>query len=243
MSNQFKLLSTSNYKTKKGEAYGYRTYNLNLSPYTVSGVMNTCPKATPGCSAACLNTAGHGGMLRAGETLENTTNVVQAARKRKTRYFHESRESFMLDLVEDINKAIAQAKKAGLIAVFRLNNTSDIVWEKIPVGEYSNIFTRFPDVQFYDYTKIVKRPAALMLHNYHLTFSQADGNEQDVIQAMDEGFNIAVVFSRLPEMYRDRLVVDGDVSDLRFLDPNGVIVGLKAKGRARKDTSGFVVHI
>jgi hypothetical protein len=242
MSKTFTLLSTSNFKTRKGEALGYLTFNLNLAPSTLSGVMNTCPKATAGCRAACLNTAGRGGMFRAGETVENNTNTVQEARKRKTRYFFQAREAFMLDLVSDIRKAVVHAEKKGMIPVIRLNNTSDILWERIPVLSYDNIFQMFKTVQFYDYTKILNRRGVSHLHNYHLTFSRGESNEGEVRLAIEQGYNIAVVFSKLPETYMGRPVINGDESDLRMLDPTEVIVGLKAKGRARKDTSGFVVH-
>jgi hypothetical protein len=98
----------------------------------------------------------------------------------------------------------------------------------------------FPDVQFYDYTKINNRKVS-HIPNYHLTFSKADGNDMDVRIALSNGMNVAAVFHKVPETYLGRQVIDGDETDLRFLDPKGVIVGLKAKGKAKKDTTGFVV--
>jgi hypothetical protein len=44
----------------------------------------------------------------------------------------------------------------------------------------------------------------------------------------------------MPETYMGRTVFNGEDSDLRFLDPKNVVVGLYAKGKAKKDTSGFV---
>lgn len=231
----FKLLSTGNPKTLKGEAQGYMTYIMHLSPADVAGVGNTCPKATAGCRAACLNTAGRGGMF----TAEQGTNTIQEARKRKTRAFFADREQFMQDLAVDINKAVQQAEKKGFVPVFRLNGTSDLSFEKYSVGPFENIFAMFPTVQFYDYTKVLGRKVA-DIPNYHLTFSAADGNDADVNRAIAQGMNVAAVFDRLPEVYLGRAVFDADESDLRFLDPKGIICGLKAKGRARKDTSGFV---
>lgn len=229
----FQLLTTGNQKTLKGEKKGYITYIMHLSPADVAGVGNMCPKATAGCKLGCLNTAGHGGMIKP----ETGTNAVQEARKRKTRWFVNNRAEFLAALRSDIEKAVRQAEKKGMTPVFRLNGTSDIAWEK------HGIIQAFPDVQFYDYTKIPNRKIS-RLKNYHLTFSQADGNEADVQKAIDNGMNVATVFrKRLPEQHLGRPVIDGDESDLRFLDPTGVIVGLKAKGRARKDTSGFVVDI
>jgi hypothetical protein len=230
-----KLLSTGNPKILKGEKQGYMTYILHLAPADVSGY-NTCPKATAGCKAACLNTAGRGGMFKRGES----TNVIQEARKRKTRMFFEDRENFLAILKDDICKAIKQAEKKGLIPVFRLNGTSDISWEKY------GVIQEFPNVQFYDYTKILGRKVNGMA-NYHLTFSAADGNDLDVLRAIKEGYNIATVFGikknfPMPETYNGVPVFNGDDSDLRFLDPKGVVVGLYAKGKAKKDTSGFVKY-
>ncbi len=222
---------------------GYMTYILHLAPANVSGY-ETCPKRTAGCTLACLNTAGRGGMFRKGEN----TNVIQEARKRKTRLFFENRIEFMRLLVADIQLAIKQSSKQAMIPVFRLNGTSDLAWEKYPVVvdgiEYNNVFNAFPNVQFYDYTKILGRKVQ-NIPNYHLTFSAADGNDLDVSRAMSAGMNVAVVFGvpksqDLPTEYQGRVVFNGDESDLRFLDPSGVVVGLYAKGKAKKDTSGFV---
>lgn len=232
-----KLLTIGNPKTLKGEKEGFLTFILHLAPADVSGYQ-TCPKATAGCKAACLNTAGRGGMFKPGGT-----NTIQEARKRKTRFFFENRTEFMALLVEDIKRGIKYAEKRGFIPVFRLNGTSDIAWEKIRVGEFRNVMEMFPAIQFYDYTKILGRKN--LPFNYQLTFSRAESNEMDSRLAASAGMNVAVVFSAktLPEVYMGRQVFNGDDSDLRFLDPKGVIVGLYAKGRAKKDTSGFVVQL
>ena len=121
-----------------------------------------------------------------------------------------------------------------MIPCFRLNGTSDISWEKYGIIE------KFPNVQFYDYTKVRNRKVS-HLNNYHLTFSKADGNDMDARLAASAGMNVAVVFKELPETYMGRKVVNGDETDLRFLDEKSVVVGLKAKGKAKKDTTGFVV--
>jgi len=235
----FKLLSTANPKIQKGTKLGYLSFILHLAPADLSG-HNTCPKATAGCKSACLNTAGRGGMFKRGET----TNTIQKARIRKTKYFYEDRAGFMLDLAYDIQKAIAFAKKQGLTPVIRLNGTSDLSWEKyeVPVFCTRNIFELFPDVQFYDYTKVLGRKVA-DIKNYHLTFSKADGNDADVARAMAQGMNVAAVFDEMPTDYMGKEVINADETDLRFLDPKGVIAGLKAKGRAKKDYSGFVIRL
>ena len=239
------LLSTGNPKVLKGQKQGYMTFILHLAPASVSGY-NTCPKATTGCKASCLNTAGRGGMFKKGEN----TNVIQKARIRKTIVFFENRTQFMADLVKDIILGIKQAAKKDMIPVFRLNGTSDIAFEKYSVTvngtEYANIFAAFPTIQFYDYTKILGRKIK-HIPNYSLTFSDADGNMADVLAAIAQGYNIATVFGvkktePLPVSYLGMPVFNGDESDLRFLDPKGVIVGLYAKGPAKKDTTGFVKY-
>jgi hypothetical protein len=224
-----KLLSTGNPKLMKGEKLGYLSFVLHLAPADLSG-KEVCPKRTAGCTAACLNTAGRGGMFKKGET----TNVIQQARIRKTKLFFENREQFLADLEADIRLGIKQAEKKNMIPCFRLNGTSDLAWEKYGIIE------KFPEVQFYDYTKVRNRKVS-HLKNYHLTFSKADGNDMDVRLVASAGMNVAAVFKEIPSTYIGRPVINGDETDLRFLDPKGVIVGLKAKGKAKKDTTGFVI--
>ena len=231
------LLTRGNPKILKGQKQGFLTSILHLAPADLSGYQ-TCPKATAGCKAACLNTAGRGGIFKKGES----TNVIQQARIRKTRRFFEHREQFMQELALEIQSTIKYAEKKGLVPVFRLNGTSDIAWEKIRIGAYRNIMEAFPNVQFYDYTKVVGRTVP---SNYHLTFSAADGNDADVVKAIEQNYNVAVVFAdkALPNQYEGRPVFNGDESDLRFLDPAQVVVGLYAKGKAKKDRTGFVKHV
>lgn len=238
-----KLLTVGNPKLMKGEKLGYLSFVLQLAPANLSG-FNVCPMASQGCMAACLNTAGRGGMFRKGES----TNAIQQARIRKTVWFFEDRQSFMQALVADIKLGIKQAERKNLIPVFRLNGTSDIRWETVSVAvdgiTYNNVMSLFPNVRFYDYTKLPNRrnlPA-----NYSLTFSRSESNEQYIPMALDNGMNIAVVFNvkkgtPLPETWNGRPVINGDETDLRFLDPKGVVVGLKAKGKAKQDISGFTV--
>jgi len=233
----FKLLSTANPKIQKGTKLGYLSFILHLAPSTLSG-RNTCPKATPGCASACLNTAGRGGMFRRGEN----TNTIQKARIRKTVEFFFNREEFMTNLVADIRRGIKFAAKQGLTPVFRLNGTSDLSWEKYEAEAGKNIFELFPTVQFYDYTKVLGRKVG-QYKNYHLTFSKADGNDEYVAQAIAQGYNIAAVFDRLPDEHMGLPVINADEHDLRFLDPKGSIAGLKAKGRAKKDYTGFVIRL
>ena len=225
-----KLLTVGNPKLMKGEKKGYLSFVLHLAPADLSG-KEVCPKRTAGCTSSCLNTAGRGGIFKKGDH----TNAIQQARIRRTKMFFENRPQFFSDLISDIQSAIRYAAKRGLTPAIRLNGTSDIAWEKY------DIIQSFPDVQFYDYTKVRGRKVS-HLKNYHLTFSRAESNEMDARLAASAGMNVAVVFKKeLPPTYFGKTVVNGDETDLRFLDPRGVIVGLKAKGKAKKDTSGFVV--
>mgnify|MGYP000244554738 CR=1 FL=1 len=228
----FKLLSTANPKIQKGTERGYLSFILHLAPSTLSG-HNTCPKATKGCTAACLNTAGRGGMFKRGET----TNVIQKARIRKTNYFYDDHAGFMFDLMQDIKKGIRLANKLGLEPVFRLNGTSDLSWEKYEMTEGKNVFDVFAGIQFYDYTKVLGRKVK-HIENYHLTFSKADGNYSDVAEALMQGMSVVAVYDKIPAG-----VPSADETDLRFLDPKGIMLGLKAKGRAKKDYSGFVIRL
>lgn len=210
---------------KSGE---YLPYILHLAPARLSGYQ-TCPKATDGCAAACLNTAGQG-----------IFSNVQAARIAKTKYFFEQRQNFLNQLRSEIAKAERKAIKDGKQLTVRLNGTSDLQWEIYRAFDGKTIFEIFPNVVFYDYTKIANRKVS-HIPNYSLTFSAADGNDADVDTAIANGLNVAVVFrNALPDTWNGRTVIDGDTDDLRFLDPANVIVGLVAKGKAKKDTTGFV---
>ena len=224
-----KLLTLGNTKTVKGEAMGYQTYIMHLAPSTLSGY-NTCPMASNGCASACLNTAGRGRFT-----------ATQEARVRKTKFFFEDRDTFMSQLVKDIEAAIRKAAREGMTPVFRLNGTSDIRWETVPVGGFRNIMEMFSNVTFYDYTKLQNRRD--IPSNYHLTFSRSEENYAAVDMMMTAGYNVAIVFNELPAVYNGYKVIDGTETDLRFLDEQGVVVGLLAKGRAKKDTSGFTVDV
>lgn len=240
-----KLLSTGNPKILKGLKYGYNSYILHLAPANLSGY-ETCAKRTAGCTAACLNTAGRGGMFKKGES----TNIIQQARIRKTKAFFENRAQFMADLVADIELAIKQSAKKGLVPVIRLNGTSDLAFEKYSVERngvtYTNIFAAFDNIQFYDYTAILGRKVA-NIKNYHLTFSAKESNGSDIEKAINQGYNVAMVFDKLPDSFMGLRVIDADAHDLRFLDSqlagSQVICGLKAKGKAKKDNSGFVRRV
>jgi hypothetical protein len=230
----------TNAKTIKGEQYGIKTAILYLMPAEQGGTQ-LCPMAkTAGCEKACLFTAGRGAM-----------NSVMLSRLRKTLYFNQYRDQFMLQLQNELIRERAKAKRKGYKLIVRLNGTSDIRWENEPIGHaYANIMQALPDIQFYDYTKIANRknvPA-----NYDLTFSYSgvEAYQPFVAKAVANGDRIAVVFRDRAivnamlangETFLGLPVVDGDDSDVRHLDPKGAVVALYAKGKARRDQSGFVV--
>lgn len=229
------LLTENSPKTQKGEAAGFFTGIMYLSPSKMSGY-NVCPMASRGCALACLNTAGRGIYKR-----------TQESRLKRTLWYFNDRPAFMAQLVEDVRFIIRKAARLKLTPVIRLNGTSDIRWENESVTvdgtEYRNIMEAFPTIQFYDYTKIPNRRD--LPKNYHLTFSLNEANEESARAMLQAGMNVAVVFRKaLPLKYWGATVVNGDTNDLRFLDGKGhrtgKIVGLKAKGKARHDKSGFV---
>lgn len=234
-----KLLTVSgDAKTKKGEKAGVLTGILYLAPNTISG-FQVCPKASPGCILACLYTAGMG-----------VYTNVQLARINRTRWFFLDKASFFSVLVADIERLQRKAAKLGMIPAVRLNGTSDIAWEKFKVlrnGEvHRNIMAAFPEIMFYDYTKILGRKAANDTPNYHLTFSLSEDNDREAKQALKQGLNVAVVMNAKrddvkPATWGGYPVIDGDVTDIRFTDPKGgTIVALFPKGKASKDSMGFV---
>jgi len=229
------LLSIStDSKTIKGEKIGYLTGILYLAPARTTKY-NTCSMAKLAqCDKACLYSAGRGAF-----------NNVQQSRIDKTLYFYESRDEFMSQLFKNIKNLIKKAESKGLKPLVRLNGTSDIRWENVPFESYDNIFEAFPDVQFYDYTKDANRKDLPV--NYDLTFSYSgvESFAPYVEKAQSKGLRMAVVFRKIeniPLSFKGIKVVSGDNSDVRHLDDQGVIVGLYAKGAAKRDTTGFVVN-
>lgn len=241
----------TNAKTIKGQQYGYLTGVLYLAPYDLSGYQVCAMAHIAQCHEGCLNSAGRGAF-----------NSVQAARVRKTKLFFEDRAAFFAELIPSIRALIRKAANAGelrddgwharpLTPVCRLNGTSDIKWENISFTYegvyYENIFAMFPDLQFYDYTKIANRNVD-HIPNYDLTFSYSGvpAFQPHVQRAARDGYRVAVVFRHrdaIPAEFLGTTCVDGDDSDLRHEDPPGVVVALYAKGKAKNDQSGFVVDI
>ena len=236
-----KLLSINqDSKTIKGLQKGYLTGIMYLAPYTLGG-KNICPFAkAAGCINACLNTAGRG-----------IFNNVQNARLNRTQLCHSDINVFMNKLAVEIHALEKTAIKNGLIPVIRLNGLSDINFEDIRFDyEFMHnkirsvtIFELFSDLQFYDYTKNPNRDQ--LPKNYDLTFSYSNKPEFQKFNdiAIEKGLRIAAVFSdqNIPAYFLNRKVLNGDESDLTFLAPKNSILGLYAKGKAKKDLGGFII--
>jgi hypothetical protein len=225
------LLSVdTNAKTVKGQKRGFMTGILYLAPGKLSGLINVCPNASVACDNLCLYFAGRGAF-----------NSVQQARTAKTVFYVKDRETFLATLKENVTAVIRKAKAKKMVPVIRLNGTSDIGWERYTVIQ------AFKTTRFYDYTKSFQRMVSFLdgklPSNYSLTFSRSETNENDCVSILKRGGNVAVVFrsKTLPTHWQGFPVINGDENDLRFLDPKGVVVGLTAKGKAKSDTSGFVV--
>ena len=208
-------------KTIKGVKKGYLTGILYLLPNK-----KLCPCCSPGCRKACLVGAGRGQM-----------SCVSKARMRKTQMFLKNRDAFMRYLLADIQELVDRADLERLKPCVRINGTSDIDVEK----ELGVVLDTFTDVQFYDYTKDWNRVATRK--NYHLTYSRSEKTYvEDIVEMLRNNNNVAVVFEEVPEEWFGMEVIKGDETDLRFLDKKGCIVGLKAKGKAKRDTTGFVIR-
>lgn len=221
-------------KIKKSDeaGYGFKSAIQYLSPHKSSGVINVCPAASLGCIKGCLNTAGRGRM-----------NSVQKARLARTKFMAKHPTKYKAMLTSEIEKFCNKCDSLNKTPAVRLNGTSDRAWEKW----FSDLITDYSNIQFYDYTKIFARMMRFidgeLPVNYHLTFSRSEVNDAQCKKVLRSGGNVAVVFrGGLPKEWLGYPVYDADKHDLRFLDPFG-IGGLTAKGKAKKDTTGFVVTI
>jgi len=214
---------------------GYLTKILYLSPSKISGY-NTCSMATVGCASACLNMNGHGRF-----------DSNQIARINKTKYFMLNREKFMKQLVKELTIFVAECTFEDKLPAVRINGTSDI---NLILFKYKGktVLELFPQIKFYDYTKVLNRFDKEIPSNYFLTASRDETNEKQCLELLSKGFNSAFVFKlkkdqSLPKTYKGFKVINGEETDLRFLDDNGVIVGLRAKGKAQTDETGFTIDL
>jgi hypothetical protein len=241
----------SNAKMRLNDGHGFRTVGLVLAPHRMAGLGNLCPHASAACVRLCLNESGRtdgGGLL---------ADVIYRAGIARARLYYQDRARFLEILRYELTRERARARRDGEKLIVRPNVLSDIDWPRA----HPEIIAEFADVQFYGYTK---NPLAYGRYldgqyppNYYLTFSRSEANEPKALEFLARGGTVAMVFDTkytngrynskrpLPSSYRGFIVVDGDLTDLRFLDPEGVIIGLRAKGRARRkglETGGFVIR-
>ena len=210
------------------------TYGLSLAPARVSG-LNTCPWSTPLCRKGCLNTAGKGELDR-----------VQRGRRIKTLFLAAHPAECLTILVAELHAAV---RKHGNV-LMRMNVLSDLDWPMICPTLFD-----IPGVDFYDYTKSIARMDRYidgqLPANYRLVFSASEHSPDYLLSdVLDRGGNVAMVFDKVVPTGLYGLtyelsapVINGDESDDRFHDRDGVIVGLKAKGKMRNPDyvkGGFV---
>jgi hypothetical protein len=223
-------------KIKKGLKYDEMTYILYLAPADRSGY-EVCPMRSAECTAACLNESGH-------NKIDIHENVINKARVKKTKLFFEERSFFMSWLIDEIRSAQRKAVAAGMRFSVRINGTSDLSPEQFYL-DGKTILEIFPDIQFYDYTKVYKRIQLLEKYsNYDLTYSYSGTNIVQCADALSRGVRVAMVFEELPEAFLGYPVIDGDAYDMRYVDEGSVIVGLKYKKvRTKLDlqSSTFVI--
>jgi hypothetical protein len=205
---------------------------LSLAPYTLNGQgVNVCPKASKGCILGCINTSGHGQF-----------NSVQLARINKTNYLLSNRLAFLTQLWNELEKINRKAEKTWKKIPVRLNGYSDLDFPKLFTLIKKDLFS-LNNIIFYDYTKVDSRLEKYKDKPYYLTFSRSETNEQKAVELLKKGFNVSVVFrDKLPDTWNGFPVFNGDDSDLRFLDPFNHVIGLKAKGKGKKDRTGFIVN-
>lgn len=218
-------LGSVNMTTKHHKAYKYNelVYGLYLAPADLSGY-EVCPMRSEECTKLCLNGSG---MSIIYEEMINHSRIL------KTKLFFENRPYFMEWMITEIESAKKKAEKNGYRFSVRLNNTSDISPESFYVdrdGKKMNILELYPNVQFYDYTKVPKRVELTKKYsNYDITFSYSGYNMEMCEDMLKNGIRVAMVFNDVPETFMGYTVIDGDAYDMRYLDPNNVIVGLKFK--------------
>ena len=223
---------STNSKTAKNSI---KTFILYLAPHNLNNKgLTLCKDASKGCIASCLYSAGRGKFSN-----------VQNSRINKANYFVTDKKVFLTQLLKEIKKEIKKASDKDEKIAFRLNGTSDIDFLYLLNKnlDFDIELLNYDKVYFYDYTKSIARAKRYKdFRNYTLTFSKSETNDKEVKEALNLGINVAAVFKdNLPQKYKGTKVIDGDFSDLEMIKHKNIILGLKAKGDAKKDTTGFVI--
>lgn len=233
----YKLLTDSSQKAEKAAQFGWYNVMFYGSPAKSSGVLNTCPNASPICIRYCLNTSGHAGIIKKGEK----TNKILEARKRRIRYYVENRAGFMADIISDVKKAQKKADAMGVKLCMRVNGVTDLLDLSLELVKL------FPEIQWVDYTKRLDVAEMNLPSNYYIVFSRSELNESLILPLLDAGHNISAVFQTIPETYKGYKVISGDKHDLIHLwkqpkGEKGIILALTPKGKMRWENKGFVIR-
>ena len=220
------LITEPHANAKLLKSVGWYNAGISLAQASLSGV-NMCSASTAQCREACLGGTGRS---------EFTPSIVKS-RIGRTKLYSSDIRSFWSVLLPELHKVDRKAKRLGIPVAFRPNILSDQAWHiKLP-----EMFEEFPHWQFYGYTKVKSYVSAAIQgklpKNYHLTYSWSERARLDYVATLlDNGINVAVPFydrnslrPKIPMRWNGWNVIDGDVSDLRFNDPTGVIVGLSVK--------------
>ena len=234
-----KLVTTNTKLEKHSDDTKYLTAGFQLAPHWISGY-NTCASFSDGCAKVCLMFSGHGQR----HMEHNGSHHVLIARIVRTLIWMEYREQFIKQALKEIEAFKRKALRLHAKTAFRPNVISDI-----------NFYFLFPQLwdmgldAIYDYTKVIKHTKLNLVGTYSVTLSRTEDTTQDQInEAINNGVNVAVVFDTkkgqdLPSKWKGFRVIDGDLTDNRFLDDQGVIVGLREKKTGNVDNTGFVVKL
>ena len=222
---------STNSKTVKNDL---ETFILYLAPSKIVDGFNLCPFASDGCTKGCLYSAGRGRFSN-----------VQLSRINKTKFWGFDRSNFYIQLANELQTIHDKTIKKDEKIAIRLNGTSDIDHLYL-LERYSGINFLDPfynNLLFYDYSKNPNIVSRYKNTNYKITFSRSETNEIEAKRILKLGGNVAIVFANeLPKKWNNYKVINGDETDLRYFDPSNVVIGLKAKGDAKKDQTGFVVR-
>jgi hypothetical protein len=229
-----RILGTS-MKVKKGEKKNVLTAIIYLAPATESvkyGGMNFCAKASPGCSEACLGAKSRRLAMSRGYHSKAWKSLLLIYRK----------DIFSSIMCRELANLEKRANKRGMIPACRPNGSTDYQFEV----HMPELFESFPNIQFYDYTKIKSRMFRELPENYSLTFSRSEINDEECLEVANKGDNIAIVFVDLPkaleEGWQDMPVYNGDESDYRPGDPKESVIGLSVKAGIKGNSNGFIVE-
>ena len=213
---KMKLLDTngSNTKLKKNnKPIDIRVAGLSLYPNDLICAMRNIAL----CKKPCLRNSGRGAF-----------DNVEQARKAKTDYYMNDRAGFIAQLIKELTNFEKLCRKTGVVPYVRLNVISDIQWELKTNGAIPQLF---PNINFYDYTKIAKRLGKTP-SNYELMFSysQAPAYQGQVKRAQQTDVPMSVVFyGPMPDIFLGKKVINGDNSDIENLKHKNCIIGLKYK--------------